>query len=155
MTARGFIVMVLGALALIAAGFAGYAYFIKKDKADDAAAADPASFAGEEVEDALAVETPAADIPGEEEAVDALGDDSGVEGDPWLDPETVEGAEGSGDFVEDEPFEDVFDPAAGGYAGGKPVPDPIDPSELPPPDEEAPAAEPAAGEPEKKPAEPQ
>jgi len=132
--------MALGALALIVAGVGGYFLFLKKDANPKSTAADPASFVGEEAEDTLSVETPSADIPGEEEATDALGDDSGVEGDPWLDPEGVEGAEGSGDFVEDEPFEDVYDPAAGGYqSSGKPIEDPIDPSELPPPKEEAPA----------------
>lgn len=142
MTARGFITMVLAALAVAAAGLAGYFFVFKKDKGPEASPADPASFAGEEAEDTLAVETAPSDIPGEEEATDALGDDSGVEGDPWLDPETVEGAESSGDFVEEEPFEDVYDPAAGGYQGsGKAIEDPIDPSELPP-KEEAPAAEP-------------
>lgn len=140
MTSRGFILMALGALAAAAAALGAYFFVFKKSAHPKAVDADPASFVGEEVEDTLAVETPSADIPGEEEATDALGDDSGVEGDPWLDPETVEGAEGSGDFVEDEPFEDVYDPAAGGYqGGGTPVPDPIDPSELPPPTEEAPA----------------
>ncbi|MEQ1930382.1 MAG: hypothetical protein ABL957_07595 [Parvularculaceae bacterium] len=142
MTARAFIMMVLGALALIGAGLGGYYYVFKKDK--DAAAAAPldeASFAGEDVEDALAVETPSSDIPGGEETTDVLGDET-VEGDPWLDSEAVEGAEGSGDFVEDEPFEDVYDPSAGGFEGGKPVSDPIDPAELPQPKEETPAAEP-------------
>lgn len=133
--------MALGALALIVAGLGGYFLLFKKNGDPKAAAPDPASFVGEEAEDTLSVETPPSDIPGEEEATDALGDDSGVEGDPWLDPDAIEGAEGSGDFVEDEPFEDVYDPASGGYQGsGKLIEDPIDPSELPAPKEEAPAS---------------
>lgn len=148
-TARAFIISAIGAILLLGAAAAAYFFLFKNDKTADAkTGADPASIEGVDVEDALNVETAPADIPGgaEGEAVDQMSDEGGVEGDPWLDPEAVEGGEaieGSGDFVEEEPFEDVFDPASGGYSGsGSARPDPIDPSEMPAKD--APSEEPAA-----------
>jgi hypothetical protein len=146
-TARSFLTIVIGALALLGAGFGAY-YFLVKGKGDGSKPADPAAFAGEDVEDSLAVEAG-------EEATDALGDDSGVEGDPWLDPEIGEGAEGSGDFV-DEPFEDVYDPAAAGAEPAKEPPPQSATEEEPAPAEETPTAaeEGAPPEPEA-PAEPQ
>lgn len=148
---------VLGVLALIGAGAAGYLLLTKKNKSAtiSGSAVNAATIEGVDVEDALAVETPPADIPGPAgpETADGLDDGAQVDGDPWLDPETVEGAEaleGSGDFVEgEEPFEDVFDPSAGGYqGGGAPVSDPIDPSELPPPDDAATTEPPKTDQPQ-------
>lgn len=150
MNARAFIIAFFAAVAVAAAGAAGYLFLIKGKKGEIEAtkAPDPASFEGEDVEDALAVENPPAEnatVEGQE-----TGDALGVEGDPWLDPESVEGEEiqGSGDFVEgEEPFDDVYAaPPEGGTGGGNAgrVEDPIDAAELPQPESppEGAAAEP-------------
>jgi hypothetical protein len=143
--ARALLLAALGAAAAVAAAGAGYFYFVKgqKPKAGETPVADPATFEGEDAEDALSVEAPPTDIPapdGQE-----VGDALGSEGDPWLDPEGMEGepVEGSGDFVEgEEPFEDVFaaPPDSAARESRGPVEDPIDPSELE--EHEAPAQTP-------------
>jgi hypothetical protein len=151
---RGFIIAFFAAVAVVAMAGATYVFLTMNRSADTpvTAAPDPAQFEGEDVEDALAVENPPLETaPGEgDETGDALGGEGGVDGDPWLDPEAVEGEEiqGSGDFVEgEEPFEDVYaaPPDGGAGAGQAPAEDPIDPSELP--QEEAPAETPPAAEP--------
>lgn len=162
MNSRIVIISVLVGLLLVGGAGAGYVYFLKGKKAETAAAAkvDPASFEGEDVEDSLAVETPPADIPNPEgqDATDALGQESGADGDPWLDPADGDGGDiqGSGDAVDgDEPFEDVYAaPPEGGTGGGdtQHVEDPIDPSEMPKKDE---TAKTAAPDPEPESAEPQ
>jgi len=121
-SAKGIILAAAAATALAAAAGA-YLFLSKKGSVPILGGtqeqADPSAFEGEDVEDSLAVES---------------GADGGpqVEGDPWLDPgENAEPIEGSGDFVEgEEPFEDVYDPAAEPVDRGDPPPsDPIDPSE--------------------------
>ena len=108
MNARAVAIVLSAAVAAAAAG-AGYYFLIKGKKAEvESATPDPASFEGEVVGDALAVENPPPEIAGEGQET---GDTLGVEGDPWLDPDGVEGEEitGSGDYVEgEEPFEDVY-----------------------------------------------
>jgi len=148
-SAKGLIFAAGGAAAAVAAAAAGYFYLVKDkitDTSERASVADPAAFEGEDVEDALNVESPPGDIS------DTMPQ---VEGDPWLDPEAVdetgEPVEGSGDFVEgEEPFEDVYAPEGSFDRGSPPPSDPIDPSEAP---ADPPAEAPASAEPE--PAEPQ